>query len=232
MLTGKLFCGHCGTAMIADGGTSRLGKKHYYYACKQKKKALCEKKREDKNTLEYIVAQYVYDFLTEPHNVEIAAQDTINYHERRTGDDGLKSVEARILHTQKEAEELTNAFILARNDLLRANIEKKMQELEILLKDLNAYKSQIQLERGKRITKQQIIDFVGMLIKGDPHDKEYQKRLIDNLVYKVFVYDDKIITYLVFGNDKEIKEISLAENDKTFSALRVQPLSLMVHHKK
>ena len=48
------------------------------------------------------------------------------------------------------------------------------------------------------------------MLKGDPADKEYQKTLIDNLVYKVFVYDDHIITYLTFGNEKDIKEISLA----------------------
>jgi hypothetical protein len=70
-----------------------------------------------------------------------------------------------------------------------------------------------------------------MLIKGDPNDKEYQKKLIDNLVYKVFVYDDTVVTYLIFGNDKEIKEISLADNDKAITGLtqRVQPLSLLVH---
>ena len=128
----------------------------------------------------------------------------------------MKSIEAQIRHAQDEAERLTNAFILARNDLLRANIERKMQEIEILIKDLTAHKAQIELERGKKITKEKIIDFVGMLIKGDPNDKEYQKKLIDNLVYKVFVYDDTVVTYLVFGNDKEIKEISLADNDKGY----------------
>ena len=69
------------------------------------------------------------------------------------------------------------------------------------------------------------------LLKGDPNDKEYQKKLIDHLVYKVFVYDDTVVTYLIFGNDKEIKEISLADNDKAITGLtqRVQPLSLLVH---
>ncbi len=69
-----------------------------------------------------------------------------------------------------------------------------------------------------------------MLIKGDPNDKEYQKKLINNLIYKVFVYDNEIVTYLIFGNDKEIKEISLADNDKAITGLtqRVQPLSLLV----
>ncbi len=112
--------------------------------------------------------------------VEKVAQDTINYHEQRTGDNGMRSIEAQIRHAQDEAEQLTNAFILARNDLLRANIERKMQEIEILIKDLTAHKAQIELERGQKITKEKIIDFVAMLIKGDPNDKEYQKKLIDH----------------------------------------------------
>ena len=112
--------------------------------------------------------------------------------------------------------------------MLRANIEKKMQEIEILIKDLSASKAQMELERGKKITKETIIDFIAEMLKGDPADKEYQKTLIDNLVYKVFVYDNHIVTYLTFGNEKDIKEISLADNDKAIDELKVQPLSSLV----
>ena len=169
-----------------------------------------------------------YDFLSRRENAELAAQDTINYYEHRTGEDSLRSIEARIRHAKDEAEQLTNAFILARNDMLRANIERKMQEIEILIKDLSASKAQIELERGKKFTKEKIVDFIAEMLKGDPADKEYQKTLIDNLVYKVFVYDDHIITYLTFGNEKDIKEISLADNDKAIDELKVQPLSSLV----
>lgn len=31
LLTGKLFCGHCGSPMVGVSGTSRTGNKHYYY---------------------------------------------------------------------------------------------------------------------------------------------------------------------------------------------------------
>ena len=103
-----------------------------------------------------------------------------------------------------------------------------MQEVEILIKDLTAHKAQIELERGQKITKDKIIDFVAMLITGDPNDKEYQKKLIDHLVYKVYVYDDTVVTYLTFSNDKEIKEIDLADNDKVLSAIKVQSLSPLV----
>ncbi len=228
ILTGKAFCGFCGDSMTAGGGTSHTGAKHYYYVCHSKRKGGCRKSSENKNNLEFTVASAVYDFLSRRENAELAAQDTINYYEHRTGEDSLRSIEARIRHAKDEAEQLTNAFILARNDMLRANIERKMQEIEILIKDLSASKAQIELERGKKFTKEKIVDFIAEMLKGDPADKEYQKTLIDNLVYKVFVYDDHIITYLTFGNEKDIKEISLADNDKAIDELKVQPLSSLV----
>ena len=52
LLTGKLKCGHCGTIMIADGGTSRNGIQHNYYICKTRLLRKCDKKREKKRLLE------------------------------------------------------------------------------------------------------------------------------------------------------------------------------------
>jgi DNA invertase Pin-like site-specific DNA recombinase len=234
LLTGKAFCGHCGTAMVSDGGTGKSGKKHYYYACKQKKKGKCEKARENKDTLEMRVTQHVQDFLSDKKNAEKAAADTIAYYEKRTGDDGLKSIETRIAKTQQEIEDLTNAFIEARNALLRANIEKKMNEYEILLNDLNGQKSQIKLERGRQVTAKDILAFVAQLIKGDPADKDYQRQIIDNLVFMVYIYDDKhikVVNYFNFGVDKSIERVRLDETNEVLERLKgVQTQSPIVHH--
>ena len=99
---------------------------------------------------------------------------------------------------------------------------------EILLEDQSASKAQIELERGKKFTKEKIVDFIAEIPKGNPADREHQKLLIYNLVYKVVVYGDNIITYLTFGDVKDIKEISLADNDKAIDELKVQPLSSLV----
>ncbi|MBQ1234811.1 MAG: zinc ribbon domain-containing protein, partial [Oscillospiraceae bacterium] len=32
LLTGKLFCGHCGNSMVGDSGTSSTKATHYYYS--------------------------------------------------------------------------------------------------------------------------------------------------------------------------------------------------------
>ena len=236
LLTGKAFCGLCETAMIAGGGTSKTGKKHYYYVCKKKNKDQCNKRREEKNNLEYNVTRAVIEFLSVPENVNIAAADTIRYYEQRTGDDGLKSIETRIQHAQAQVEDLTNSFIEAKNALLRATIEKKMTELEIFLNDLYIQKSKITLERGLKITKEKILAFVARLIKGDPSDKGYQKQLIDNLVAQVFVYDDDtLVGYLTFEVGKKdfisLKETNTAINGVCNSVKGVQSLTPMVPEK-
>ena len=235
ILSGKLFCGKCGALMTAGGGTGRHGKKHYYYVCHNKCKNTCDKQREAKDKLERIVIQNIYEFLNEPRNVNCMADDLIKFHNQRTSTDELKSIEARIRHAQDAMEQLTNAFVLARNDTLRANIERKMDEQEILLQDLFASKAQLELERGKRMTKTNLIDFVKTLLKGDWDDKAYQKRLVDSLIYKVFAYDDCVITYFNFGIDKSIPKQREQETEKLLAYLRteprqmVQPSSSLVH---
>ena len=178
----------------------------------------------------------VYDFLSDKKKAEKAANDTIAYYERRTGDDGLKSIETRIAQAQAQVEELTNAFIEAKSPLLRAGIEKKMQDYETLLSDLQTHKAQILLERGRKFTVKDILAFVAELLKGDPNDKDYQKQIIDNLVFMVYIYDDKhikVVNYFNFGVDKSIERVRLDETNEVLERLKgVQTQSPIVHQIK
>ena len=101
------------------------------------------------------------------------------------------------------------------------------------MNDLQAEKSQIVLERGRRITKKDILSFIAELIKGNPDDKQYQRKVIDNLVFQVFVYDGEIVTYLNFGVDKSISKIRLAETNAALKGLQgVQTQSPIAHQNK
>lgn len=86
-----------------------------------------------------------------------------------------------------------------------------MTEYEILIKDLESQKTQLEYERGLQIGENDLLDYIAELLKGDPADKDYQKQLIDNLVYKVFIDDDNIIPILTIGNGKEIQNVRLSE---------------------
>ena len=217
LLTGKAFCAHCETPMVADGGTSKTGKTHLYYACKRKKKGECIKHREEKDRLEFYVTQMVHDFLSDKENVKKAVRDTLAYYDKRTGADNIKSLETRIAKAHKDIEEMTTAFIEAKSALLRESIEKRMTDYERLIKDLESQKTQLEYERGLQVSENDLLDYIADILKGNPADKEHQKQIIDNLVYKVFVADDYINPFLTIGNGKEIEDVRLSETKKVIS---------------
>jgi hypothetical protein len=69
----------------------------------------------------------------------------------------------------------------------------------------------LELERGYKITRQDMVDFVQELIKGDPADKDYQRKIIDNLVYIVFCSDDGTVAFLNIRGGKHSEEISFED---------------------
>ncbi len=184
LLTGKLFCGHCGAEMVAGGGKSKTGKKYYYYECKQKKKKLCTKRIEHKDKLEKFVVRKVIDFLSDEVNLNIVTQDVLKHFNSRTDEREIKSIRKRIADIQEEADAAANAFIEAKSPLLKQHIEKRMKECEVLLADLEKIKARLLLERGQKLTEQDIKAFVNMILQGDVEDLEFRRRLINNLVYK------------------------------------------------
>ncbi len=211
LLTGKAFCAHCETPMVADGGTSKTGKQHLYYACKRKKKGECDKTREEKDRLEFYVTQMVHDFLSDKENVRKAVRDTLAYYDKRTGAENIKSLDSRIAKVRKDIEQMTTAFIEAKSALLRESIEKRMTDYEKLIDDLEKQKTQLEYERGLQVSESDLTDYIAELLKGDPADKDYQKQLIDNLVYKVFVADDYINPILTIQSGKETENVRLSE---------------------
>ena len=106
---------------------------------------------------------------------------------------------------------MTTAFIEAKNALLRANIEKRMNDYEKLIEDLKSQKEQLERERGNQFTEKDILEFIADLLKGNPADKDYQKKLIDNLVVKVFVDDGYATVHIKLGNATEVADIRLKE---------------------
>ena len=231
LLSGKVFCGHCGAEMVADKSTGHSGKKYSYYTCKNKQKHKCEKLRENKDNLEAYVTSCVVNFLRDKKNAQIAVNTVFAYYEKRTEENGIKSINAKIANVQAEAEKLTDAFINAKTQLLRNKIEAKMAEYEILLDNLEMQKVQLELERGYRISKKDLLDFIEELLKGDVNDKDYQKQIIDHLVSQVFVSDDNTVVYFNIRGGKNIDRITIADTTEAIenNIKNVRPLTSPLH---
>ena len=222
LLTGKLFCGHCGAEMVADGGTSETGVQHHYYTCKRRRKKECDKKRENKDKLKLYVTTCVRDFLSNPQNADIAVDDVLAYYDQRTDEQNLKSVNAKIAQVHKEVVQLADAFVKAKSALLQNSIEDKMSEYEVLLNDLETQKAQLELERGYRLTKQDLLTFIQEILKGDINDKDYQEQIIDHLVSQVFVSDDDTVVYFNIRGGKDVETLTIDDTKEAVKKVQTQ----------
>ncbi|MDR1917366.1 MAG: recombinase family protein [Christensenellaceae bacterium] len=221
LLMGKIFCGYCGTIMTADGSNRKYAT-YRYYGCNLARKRQCNKKLETKDRIENNIITHTIDHLQNPKFVEKIADYVVEFYNKRTDDNAIKSVDTRIQHTEKEIEITTNAFIKAvtlENDLLIRNCTTKIDELKILINDLKTQRTQLLFEQGVQITKADMIDFVrdkltrhgdtrerSECVSAKPeNDKEFFQLVVDTLVKAVYVYDDKIIVWFCIDGGKDPK---------------------------
>ncbi|GHV03466.1 hypothetical protein FACS1894211_16200 [Clostridia bacterium] len=230
LLTGKIFCGYCGTIMTADGSNRKYAT-YRYYGCNLARKKECNKKLETKEKIETDIITHTIEQLRNPKLVEKIADYAVEHYNKRTDDNAIKGIDARIQHTEKEIEITTNAFIKAvtiNNDLLIKNCTTKIDELKILADDLKAQRTQLLFEQGVQVTKADMIEFVSEKLTrhGDTRerservsakpetDKEFFQIVIDTLVKAVYVYDDKIIVWFYIDGGKDPKLPTATQDDE------------------
>lgn len=91
----------------------------------------------------------------------------------------------------------------------------------IKCKHLSDVEALLELERGYKITKKDIMEFVAELLKGDRNDKEYQQKIIDNLVCQVYVRDDNTVVYLNIKGGKILIYLILTILTKSLKTLNL-----------
>lgn len=184
LLSGKLFCGHCGESM--NGNCN--GNKYAFYECYGKKSKYngCQKRNLRKKYIERLVAQDALSLLTD-ENIEHLATVACerNDYEIETGSP-IPVIRDRIHQTEVSINNLTKAIETgATPDAL----VKRMVELEREKKDLSA-----QLKKEEELVvpleKEQVIFWLEKFKDGDIEDEEFCRLLIDLFVNSVTAWDE------------------------------------------
>ena len=211
LLSTKLFCGKCRSAMVGESGTSKTGKKYYYYACvKKKREKACDKSNVKKDWIEDLVIQRtVTDILK---------------------DDVIDKIADRLVELQKAEAAESGTMLYLENSLaeIQVSIKNIMTAIEkgiitestkTRLTELEDEKRNVEIEIAKEsiarriISREQIIYWISSFKDGDITSEKYRQQLIDTFVHAVFVYDDKIvITYNYSGenNTATISDLDLS----------------------
>lgn len=219
LLTGKAFCGYCGSSMVGITGTSKTTKKYHYYACsKRYKEHTCKKKNEQKEYLERYVVEQTLNYILTQEQIENIANGMLEKWNTNTTALQIKELEKQIEKIDKDLDKCFDMFFNADSEELQKRMNEKSKSLEIQKQDLQEELQKLKLIKIITHTKEDVKNLLGEYLDGNIEDINYQRKIINKFVNSVYIFDDKIaIYYNLFNLRKFTYEEALeniAENEK------------------
>lgn len=206
LLTGKLFCGKCGSPMIGMSGKSKAGDLHYYYACqKRRRERSCDKRNVRRDDIELKVAQAIKDHVLQDNVIEWIADQTVAYNERKEAESQIGMLEEQLATAKRGIKNILSAI---EQGIITASTKERLQELEaeqsMLAGKIAAAKADIIV-----VTRDDIISGLSMFRDGDVQDKDFQVQLFNTFLVAVYVYEGEIKIVFSFSGDKNTIKIPL-----------------------
>lgn len=223
LLTGKLFCGMCGSHMVGESGYSSNNKNIYtYYACsKKKKERACVKKNEKKDFLEWYVVEQTMQYILSPHRLEFVADRVVEAYNKEFGDDSVKELEKQLKKIDSEFDSLVDTLIKTQIQSAIEKINEKLQILEYRKEDVSLELAKRKTANKLKLKASDVSIWLKQFCNGDPMDFDFRRKIIDTLVNAVYLFDDRVI---IFYNIKEGKQISYIDMLESTELENLHPL--------
>lgn len=231
ILTGKLFCGHCGERMVGVSGRGKSGAKHNYYACMGHKKRLCDKKSVRQDWIEGIVMQYIIELLQDEPLLESIAHETHQFYLQNQDTSYVDLLQSDLRQVEKSLKNLLHAIEMG---IITDETRERMQELSERKKELSAAIEVAQAQ--PKITEDIILFYLLQFREKNLESRTVQRDLLDTFVNAIYLYDDKITIFFNYHNETKTA-ISKLEIDHSHSVCisiqsfhqtwRIQTLQIM-----
>ena len=230
ILSTKIVCGCCKSAIIGDSGTSRNKDVYRYYSCvgRRSKRCKCESKSINKELLEDLVIQTTATLLATDENIEMITENIMKIVKQRKEE----NIALKIL------EEKRNASIKASKNIVNAIEQGIITEMtKTRLADLEKEIAEIELEIGKEkqntkvaIEREDVYKFLKSKVFSNVDDINIRKLIVNTFIREIILYPDKIIITYNFVDPIENSPINtetIEEREKQIkSALSSNSCSL------
>lgn len=185
-LTGKIYCGDCGDLMVGYGGTSSTGKQHFYYNCRQRIKKQCNKDYVRREWIEKEVSTAIQNMIMSDDIIEKITDSVFDYVKHYKERSEITILEEQYAENKKMLNNITNAIT---QGILTETTKSKLLELEAEQKRIQ---NLLLLENAHMLNakREDTILWFSLFRRGNVDDKEYQAKLIDNLIIATYVYED------------------------------------------
>lgn len=195
ILSGKLFCGNCGTLMTAEDGTSHTGKVYHYYKCFNRKlhKEQCNKANITKEKLEDLVFGKTVEHVLQPSIIDkLAAAVTEKFNESLQKSDTLALLEKE----QKQVQKAIDGFLSAiAAGIVTKSTKEKLLDLE---RQSDELESKIAVEKARQIQPldvEKVKAFLTYFARKKYQSNEEKNEFFNSFIYRVVLFDDCIYIF-------------------------------------
>ena len=215
LLTGKIYCGECGSAMVGVSGKSKTGSVYYYYTCKKQKAHECNKAPLRRDQIEYEIANAIKTKVLNDETIRAIADAAIAHQKKSDGHLELEGLKNQLAETRRS---LKNIMTAIENGVFTGTIQKRLLDLEEEEKRLSARVSILDTQLAHLPTRDDVIALLSIYQDGNAEDKNYQQMLLDTFLRAVYVYDDHFDLVISLGDKSKTETIPFApELSKTLS---------------
>lgn len=202
LLTGKLFCGHCGDPMVGKAGHGKSGRKYDYYICKKN-----DKKPVRKEWIEETVLQEVHRILDDDEIFQMIVDNTWEYYlEQDTKEHEREAMLKQIADIEKGIANLSKAVEQGMPfDVVSGRLDELSGQKIALQKAI----AEPEIQKGFKLTKDHIQFFLEQFRSMDASDRNCEKRLISVFVNAIYVYDDKLKIAFNYSEEGQRNTVSL-----------------------
>ncbi len=208
LLTGKLFCGKCGSPMVGKSGTGKLGKLYSYYVCKKREDSrTCDKENVRRDEIEDYVAKAIKEYALTDEVIDWIADGIVSWSQKTEREAHLDLIEAEIEENKKALGNMMKAIEMG---ILTESTQARLKELEKEKKELGAKLITARAEILV-VTKPEMVAGLKVFRDGDINDQNFRRSLFDTFLKAVYIYDDDIRIVFSFAGDNNTVTISLKE---------------------
>ena len=201
-LTGKAFCGLCGSAMVGDSGTSKTGVRHHYYSCYHRKHdKSCTKKSVPKDYLEDAVVSFVLDHVLSDAEIDKIADAVLALQAEELKNSPLSALEAEYREVTKKIDNINNAIAAG---IWNSSTSVKLKELEDLSENLRLSIETMKYSQSQLVDRDRVLFFLHRFTQGERDDPLLRRSIIETFINSVYVYDDhlRIVINNIEGNER------------------------------
>lgn len=214
ILSGKLFCGLCGSPMVGESGTSKTGAKHNYYACvAHKRNGDCKMKAIRQNDIENYILDQIRLILTDDELLNYIVDRTWAYYlQQKEANTKLKALKNRLADIDKSINNLMRAIEAG---IFNSATKDRMDELDAQRTAITTAIAKQELQNSVTLTRNHLVFVLTKMRDLAVSDEAAQKRLIETFVNSIYVYPDKITIFFNYSEDGENATITLSTLDGT-----------------